>query len=102
VQYFDPSGFFAGMGVSYVNQHVQFLDPRSLTVSPTQSENFTVVDVGLGYRLPKRWGILSLETRNVFDKQFRFQDYGFQAGDQTTNPRFIPERTIFGRLVINF
>jgi tetratricopeptide (TPR) repeat protein len=102
VQYFAPSGFFAGMGATYVNQHVQFLDPRSRAISPTQSEDFTVIDMGLGYRLPKRWGILSLETRNVFDKQFRFQDYGFQAGDQTTNPRFIPERTIFGRLVINF
>ena len=102
VQYFDPSGFFAGMGVSYVNQHVQFLDPRSLTVSPTQSENFTVVDVGLGYRLPKRWGILSLEARNVFDKQFRFQDYSFQTADATINPRFIPERTLFGRFIINF
>ncbi len=102
VQYFDPSGFFAGMGATYVNQHVQFLDPQSLAAAPTQSEDFTLVDVGLGYRLPKRWGILSLEASNVFDKQFRFQDYAFQAGDQTTNPRFIPERTIFGRLVINF
>ena len=102
VQYFAPSGFFAGIGATYVNQHVQFLDPQSLTIAPTQSEDFTLVDVGLGYRLPKRWGIVSLEVRNLFDKQFRFQDYAFQAGDQTTNPRFIPERTIFGRLVINF
>ena len=102
VRYFDPSGFFAEVGVTYVNQHVQFLDPQSFTISPTQSEEFTLVDVGLGYRLPKRWGILSLEARNLFDKEFRFQDYAFQAGDQTINPRFIPERTIFGQLVINF
>ena len=102
IQYFAPSGFFAGLGMTYVNQHVQFLDLQSSTAAPIQSDHFFLVDAGFGYRLPKRRGIIALEARNLFDKQFHFQDYSFITADQTANPRFIPERTLFGRLILNF
>jgi outer membrane receptor protein involved in Fe transport len=69
---------------------------------PTQSEDFILVDAGLGYRLPKRWGIIALEARNLFDKQFYFQDYSFQSAVDAVNPRFIPERTLYARFVLNF
>lgn len=101
IRYFDPSGFFAGLGVTYVNQDIQTLDPSSLTVLPTQSEDFVLVDAGLGYRLPKRWGIIALEAKNLFDQQFHFQDYSFQTSVDGVNPRFIPERTLFARFVLN-
>ena len=102
IRYFDPSGFFAGLGVTYVNQDIQNLDPQSLAVLPTQSEDFILVDAGLGYRLPKRWGIIALEAKNLFDQKFQFQDYGFQTPVDGVNPRFIPERTLFARFVLNF
>lgn len=102
VQYFDPSGFFAGLGVFYVNKEIQVLDPESLTLSPMQNEDFTLVNAGLGYRLPKRWGIVALQVNNIFDKDFYYQDNNFQTGDGTTNPLYIPERTVYGRLVLNF
>jgi tetratricopeptide (TPR) repeat protein len=104
IQYFDPSGFFAGMGLAYVNQRIQFLDPQSFTPSPMpmESDDFTLVNAGLGYRLPKRWGIVALQVNNLFDKDFRYQDYSFQAGDPGVNPLYTPERTLFGRLVLNF
>jgi tetratricopeptide (TPR) repeat protein len=107
VQYFDPSGFFAGLGIVYVNQDIQAIDPESsmpgsFVLTPTQNEEFTLVDVGLGYRLPKRWGIVALQANNVFDKEFRYQDYSFQTGTSTIDPVYIPERTIVGRLILNF
>ncbi|MDG4562050.1 MAG: TonB-dependent receptor [Candidatus Competibacter sp.] len=102
IRYFDPSGFFAGLGVTYVNQDIRNLDQQSSVILPTQSEDFVLVDAGLGYRLPKRWGIIALEARNLFDQQFQFQDYSFQTPVNAVNPRFIPERTIFGRFVLNF
>ena len=102
IQYFDPSGFFASMGIVYVNQQVQFLDPPSLTLTPTQSENFSLVNAGLGYRFPKRWGMVALQANNLLDKKFHYQDNSFRSADQSINPLYIPERTIFGRLVINF
>ncbi len=107
VQYFDPSGFFAGLGIVYVNQDIQAIDPESsmpgsFVLMPTQNEEFTLVDVGLGYRLPKRRGIVALQANNVFDKEFRYQDYSFQTGTSTIDPVYIPERTILGRLILNF
>ena len=104
VQYFDPSGFFAGAGLVYVNQRIQFLDPRSFTPSPMpmQNENFTLVNAGLGYRLPKRWGTVALQVNNLFNQNFRYQDYSFQVGERAINPLYIPERTIFTRMVLNF
>jgi len=100
IQYFDPSGFFAGLGVTYVNQKIRYLDPQSLAVSPTQSEHFTVVSAGLGYRFPKRWGLVSLEATNLLDQQFHFQDDSFIVREP--NPLYIPERIWFGRLLVNF
>ena len=101
IHYFDPSGFFAGLGVTYVNQDIQTLDQQPFTVLPTQSEDFVLVDAGLGYRLPKRWGVIYFGARNLFDKQFHFQDYSFQTPVDGVNPRFIPERTLFARFVLN-
>ena len=102
IRYFDPSGFFAGLGVVYVNQEVQFLDPRTITVRPTESENFTLLNAGVGYRLPKRLGVLSFEVNNLLDRKFRYQDYTFQITSEAENTRYIPERTFLGRLVFNF
>ncbi len=104
VQYFDPSGFFAGLGVAYVNQRIQYLDLSSFTPLPAESENFTVVNAGLGYRLPKRLGLVAFEVRNLFDREFNFQDNSFQTGvgQRGANPLYIPERTFFGRVTLNF
>jgi outer membrane receptor protein involved in Fe transport len=104
VQYFDPSGFFSGIGLVYVNQRIQYLDPQSFTPSPMpmESDDFTLVNANLGYRLPKRWGIIALQVNNLFDRDFRYQDYSFRVGDPGVNPLYTPERTLFGRLVLNF
>ncbi len=102
IRYFDPSGFFAGLGVTYVNQDIHNIDPEALTALPAQNEDFVLVDASLGYRLPNRWGIIALEARNLFDQQFYFQDYSFQSAADAVNPRFIPERTLYARFVLNF
>ncbi len=106
IQYFDPSGFFAGWGMVYVNQDIQVIDPRSPPNAspaflPAQNEEFTLFDAGLGYRLPKQQGIITLEVKNLFDRHFYFQDYTFQTGG-VVNPLYTPERMFFGRLILNF
>ncbi|MCB1777044.1 MAG: TonB-dependent receptor [Candidatus Competibacteraceae bacterium] len=106
VQYFDPSGWFAGLGMVYVNQDIQMIDPRlppnaPLSYLSTQNEEFTLFNAGLGYRLPKRQGMVALEVKNLFNRQFYFQDYTFQTGG-FVSPLYRPERTLFGRLILNF
>lgn len=99
VKYFDPSGFFAQIGATYVHQNIDL--PESLQQSiAADSESFTLIDAGIGYRLAKRQGIFSLNINNIFDEKFRFQDNSYLTPN-TTDPRFIPERTIFFTLNLN-
>ena len=64
-------------------------------------EDFFVVDTSIGYRLPRRWGIFSLDVNNLFDEDFLYQDVNIQTADPS-EPRFVPERTFVARFTINF
>ena len=100
VRYFHPSGVFAGASVSYVDQDVR----RSAAATGAEgSDQFVVVDAAIGWRLPKRIGIVSLEVRNLFDKEFDYQDDSFREfQDAPAIGPYIPDRTIFGRVTLNF
>jgi tetratricopeptide (TPR) repeat protein len=72
VSLFHPSGVSARLRTTYTDQKGEFGDPVSGTLSG--SERFWVVDASLAYRLPNRWGVVSVEARNLFDERFRFQE----------------------------
>jgi hypothetical protein len=61
-----------------------------------ESDRFWVVDASIGYRLPKRLGIISVEAKNVFDEDFRFQD------TDPANPDIYPKRLILGKITLAF
>ena len=94
-RFFHPSGLFARVRGTFVDQDGRFEDVQTGEIV-YGSDNFWVADVGRGYRFPKRWGLASIEVRNLFDENFQFQDT--DPGDS----RFGPERTIFGRLTVTF
>jgi hypothetical protein len=58
------------------------------------SEDFWTVDAAINYRLPKRYGFLSIGATNLFDKNFRFFDRDIR------NPTIQPNRTVFARLTL--
>jgi hypothetical protein len=69
----------------------------------TRDDQFALVDVGIGYRLPRRYGIISFEVRNLFDEDFKFQGFGFRnAVEEKETPLFLPERTVFARIILAF
>jgi hypothetical protein len=61
-----------------------------------------IVEVGAGYRLPERRGVLALEVTNLFDKQLTFQDQSFRTSRGELNPRFIPSLGFFATLTLGF
>jgi hypothetical protein len=61
-----------------------------------------LLDAAVGYRLPKRWGSLSLEAKNILNEHFRYEDISRQLTPKTGNPRFIPERSILARFTLSF
>ncbi len=58
-----------------------------------------LVDAGVGYRFPKRWGIVALEANNLLNEELHFQDYSFQMNEPNTP--FVPERSLFVRFSLN-
>ncbi len=96
VNYFNPQGLFANLTGTFVRQEID----RNGTVDEG-IENFFLFDAALGYRLPNRRGIFSLEARNIFDQSFLFRNMNFRVSEPV-NVRFVPTRTIFSRITINF
>lgn len=97
--YFDPGGFFAGAGVSYVHQKVD----RLAEFSNQGTSTFAVVDAGVGYRLANRRGIASLSARNLFDTAFQYQDDSYREfRDEPYVGPYFPERTVVARVNLNF
>ncbi len=104
VRYFNPSGFFSELGMTYVHQKVDktgFLSREDLK-SVAGSEDFILLDAVIGYRLPKRRGIVSLAVRNLLDKKFHHEEISDLLSPETENPRFIPERLILSQFTLNF
>jgi hypothetical protein len=98
LRYFHPTGMFSEIKITYVDQDVDTLPGSGPTAS---GEEFVTLDVALGYRLPKRFGIISLEGRNVTGEEFRFQDVNFQNTD-ARGPRFIPDASVLLRATFSF
>jgi tetratricopeptide (TPR) repeat protein len=95
--FFHPCGASAGVKATYVDQSGRFVPLVSEEGIPGEdgSDQFWVVDASIGYRLPKRWGILTLEAKNLFDKSFQYQD------TDRDNPSIQPERTVVFRFTLS-
>jgi hypothetical protein len=98
-RYFSPTGFSAGLTVSRLEQSGEFVVAPAPGVPETTEfgeDDFWIVDASLGYRLPNRRGVLSLNVDNLFDTDFRFQDV------DPENPSVMPERVAYFRFTLSF
>lgn len=98
LNYFGPLGFFGKFSPIFIYQSVERSAGSSMEDG---NESFILVNATIGFRLPKRRGIVSLEAQNLFDKKFRFQDDNFRK-PEPTSPEFIPDRVIIGRVTFTF
>jgi len=98
-RFFHPSGFFAGIKGNFVWQQVDL--PQNATFDDG-TDDFFLVDADVGYRLPNRLGIISLEVHNLFDKSFHYQDLNEQTSQEAVTSPFLPTRMVFGRLTLSF
>jgi len=96
--FFHPSGFFARLTGTYVNQEVEL----TAGVFADDHDEFVIVDAMMGYRLPRRYGTLTIEFKNLFDTQFNFQGSDFRTSQRVVHPLFQPEQTFFTQLTLAF
>jgi hypothetical protein len=100
VTYFHPSGLFGGITVTYIDQEVR---RESDSLQAEGDDSFTLTDLSVGYRLPKRRGVASLTVQNLFDKDFKYQDESYRtfSTEPYVSP-YVPETTVMGRLTLSF
>ncbi len=60
----------------------------------TGSSSFWVLDAALTYRLPNRYGFISVGGTNLTDKHFNFYD------TDVRNPTLQPSRMVFARITL--
>jgi tetratricopeptide (TPR) repeat protein len=100
VNYFHKSGLSAGLEAVYVDQKGTFPDlsapPGPFPVFLEGEDSFWVFGASLGYRMPKRYGVIAVKVNNLFDQEFRFQD------TDPENPRILPERLILLNITLAY
>jgi outer membrane receptor protein involved in Fe transport len=76
VRFFHPSGWTASMTGTYWDQSGSFevFTPFGSTF-PSDSDTFWTVDAAVGYRLPKRYGFISVGVTSLFDQDFSLTRY---------------------------
>jgi len=98
VRYFAPFGLRAEARATRVRQKVE----NSVFTGPgTELSRFMLYDLSLAYRLPRRYGTISLEGRNLTDEEFFYMDLNVR-NPTINNPLFVPERQVFLRLTVQF
>jgi outer membrane receptor for ferrienterochelin and colicin len=95
LSYFDPIGWFTQIKTTYVNQQVEVLGGGYL------QEDFALVDTSIGYRMPKRLGIIQFDIRNLFDQSFRYQS-NYSRTQVIEQVPFFPDRAFYGRVTLSF
>ncbi len=88
VSFFHPSGFTAMVGATYYKQDGTFESVINPGLVQDGSDSFWTVDAGVSYRLPKRYGFISLGVTNLFNKKFNYFDTDFR------NPSILPDRVV--------
>ncbi len=95
VSFFHPTGLTLRLRLTYINQEGQFVNIEDNSTARGQ-DSFWVADASISYRLPKRFGIITLEGRNLTNEKFRFQD------TDPSSPIVTPERYILLRFTLAY
>ena len=93
INFFHPIGFSASLKATYFDQDGDFqrLDSASFESGDDQ---FWVVDAAIGYRLPKRYGLITVGVTNLFDEFFKFYD------TDPVSPVIQPESLVFFKFTL--
>jgi tetratricopeptide (TPR) repeat protein len=90
-----PSGLNASLGATYYDQEGEFMREGPIPVPFEEgTDQFWVVNAAINYRLPKRYGFLTLGVTNIFDEKFQYYD------TDINNPKIQPDRVFFCKLTL--
>jgi hypothetical protein len=96
VNFFHPCGLSASFKGTFVDQDGEFERATDVGVFEDGDDNFWVFDAAINYRLPKRYGFISVGAKNIFDEDFEHFD------TDPDNARIQPDRTAFATVTLAF
>jgi tetratricopeptide (TPR) repeat protein/opacity protein-like surface antigen len=96
INFFHPSGFSFSLKATYWDQEGTFERIDNLFALEPGDDSFWVVDTALRYRLPKRYGFITVGATNLFDESFQY----FETDWNKT--QIMPERLIYGKVTLAF
>jgi Flp pilus assembly protein TadD/opacity protein-like surface antigen len=93
--FFHPSGFIANVTLTYWNQKGDF-EPLAAPAGTIVSgrDTFWLTDLAVGYRMPKRYGLITVGVKNLFDQSFNY------FNTDVRNPVITPDRMVFFKVTI--
>ncbi len=94
ISFFHPSGLSTSLTATYYRQDGEFGGITAGTPIRSGSDNFWTVDAAISYRLPWRYGFVTLGVANLFDENFKYFD------NDLRNASIQPARTVFGRVTL--
>ena len=103
LQFIHPSGFTASVKGTYVDQEGSFevRVPPFFGFAPGETD-FWVLDAALRYRLPKRFGFISIGVNNATDEEFSFLATESILPSNARNLSLRPGRVYYARVVLAF
>jgi len=72
ISYYDPSGWYIQ---NKNTQYFQSVVQRNQTALQSGEDSREFIDLTLGYRLPKRQGIVELGLQNLLNQHYQYQSY---------------------------
>jgi hypothetical protein len=97
ISFFHPSGFGAFFGATYYDQKGKFMREGPIPVPYEEGEDeFWLFDAAISYRLPKRYGFITVGATNLFDKKFQYADTDIK------NPSIQPDRYLYVKVTLAF
>lgn len=94
INFFHTSGVSASLKGTYINQDGEFERKVDRGFFEEGDDDFWLVDAAVSYRLPKRYGFVTVGVNNLFDESFQYFDTDWE------NPRIQPERSFFARITL--
>ncbi len=95
INFFHPSGLNVSLRFTYFDQEGDFERQSALGIFEHGEDDFWLADAAIGYRLPKRFGFVTIGATNLFDESFQYFD------TDPNNPAIQPERFFFVRLTLS-
>ena len=97
ISYSQPFGFFSTLTFNHVDQKIE----TAAGGLRSGDDAFWLVDASIGYVLPRRYGRVQLNVKNVFDETFNYQGDNFFTSEPQT-AEFLPVRMILGQFELLF